>query len=210
MRAKMLACLALFLLFAISPAIAAWEKKPEFRWSQLYHYDTRETGHSLYTNRLSAMFTYLDKEEKPLFKLTPFLEIRRNIDKGLRERKELGVEIGKDVFPWLYLGDAIQETWIKEDYRTYTVYENKNHAESETRLMFSHSLIDKKNIKLKGFVLDEYTFDFYRGAGICNEVAIGVIMPVGKYIESGINWRHIDRIHHYDSDTCEAFITLVF
>ena len=43
-----------------------------------------------------------------------------------------------------------------------------------------------------------------------NEVAIGVIMPIGEYVEAGINWRHIDRIGHYDSDVLETTLALVF
>jgi len=210
MKTKVSILTALLLSLAFFTTFAAWDERPEFRWQQLYRYDTRQDNHQLYTNRISFAFNYLDSKKESLYKLTPFFEIRRNIDKGLWERKELGVEIGKDVFPWLYLGEAMQKVWMNEDYRYYTDYEKRDYAGAETRLMFSRNLLSKGHVKLKGFVLDEYTFDFDRGAGTCNEVAIGVIMPLGKYIETGINWRHIDRIHYYDSDTCEASVTLIF
>ena len=199
----------MFFLFT-SGAFAVWDKKPEFRWQQLYRYDLRQNNHQLYTNRLSLIFNYLDNQQKCLFKVMPFFEIRRNIDKDLWERKELGIEIGKDIFPWVYLGEGIQRSWRKEDYRYYRNYEKRDHTESETRLMFSRNLLPKKFLTLKGFILNEYTYDFDRGAGICNEVAIGLIAPLGKYIETGINWRHIDRIHYYDSDTFEASVTFIF
>lgn len=200
----------ILILFSFSTSFAVWDKKPEFRWIQLYRYDSREDNHQLYTNRLSFTFNYLDNKEKSLFKLTPFFEIRRNIDKDLWERKELGVEVGKDIFPWLYLGDAIQHGWMKEDYHYPADYVKRDYTESETRLCFSHQLLSYKSLNLKGFVLNEYTYDFNVGAGVRNEVAIGLIVPVGKYLETGINWRHIDRIHYYDSDTFEATVTLVF
>ena len=76
--------------------------------------------------------------------------------------------------------------------------------------MLSHSLLSSKYIKLKGFVLNEYNYAFEEGRGICNELAIGLIVPVNKYMETQINWRHIDRIHYYDSDTFEAALTLIF
>jgi len=210
MKIKTLLLLALPLLFFSSIGFAGWDRKPEFRFNQLYRFDLRKHDHQLYTNRISAGFLYRDTQEKALFKLEPFFEARRNLKKGIWERELLGIEIGKDIFPWVYLGEAIQQSWIKEDYRYHTIFESKNHAESVTRLLFSRNILSNDHIKLKGFVLDEYTFDFDRGAGICNEVAIGVIAPITKYVEAGVNWRHIDRIHYYDSDTFEASVTLVF
>lgn len=210
MRGKVLIFIVLLLSLSISYSSAFSVKKPEFRWSQLYHYDLHRDNHELYTNRLSLTFNCWDNQKKPLLKLIPFLEIRRNIDRDLWERKELGIEIGKDIFPRLYLGEALQKGWIKEDYRYYANYEKRNYTDLETRLLLSYNLLSHRHIKLMGFVLDEYTYDLDRGAGTRNELAIGLIMPVGKYIETDINWRHIDRIHYYDSDALEASLTLIF
>jgi len=147
-----------------------------------------------------------------LLKLIPFVEIRRNIERNFWERKELGLETGKDFFPWVYLGESIQYVWTREDLTNvyYPAYEKKDYMESETRLLLSHNLLSSRYLKLKGFILNEYTYDFDKGKGARNEVAIGLIMPLGKYIETQINWRHIDRVHYYDSDTVEAAVTLVF
>ncbi len=210
MKLKLLVWVSLFLLLLISITFAGWSKKPEFRWTQLYRYDLRQDNHQLWTNRLSSTFDYLNEKKNSLFKLTPYFEMRRNIDRNLWERKELGAEIGRDITPWLYIGEAIQRGWMKEDYRYYGNYEKRDYSESETRFLLSHALVKNKYINLKGFILDEYTYDFNKGAGTRNEVAIGVVTPIGKYIEVGINWRHLDRIHYYDSDTFETSITLVF
>ena len=209
MKGKVLVASLVFLMTNFSLAFAGWDK-PEFRSTHLYHYDSRQDDHQRYDNRMSATFNYLDSEEKSLFKITPFYETRRNLDKGLWQRRELGLEIGKDIVPWMYLGDAIQQSWKKEDYRYYDLYEKHNAAESETRLLFSHKLFSNDYVTLNGFVLDEYTYDFDDGAGIRNEVAIGVSVPIGKFVEAGVNWRHIDRIHYYDSDTFEASASFVF
>ncbi len=207
---KVLIFIKLFLILFLSQSFAGRVSKPEFCLKELYHYDLRRANHKLYINRLSLSFDYLNKKEIALFKVTPFFEIRRNIHKGFWERKELGVEIGKDISPWFYLGEAIQRGWIKEDYRYFSDYESRDYTESETRLCFAQNIIANKHIQLKGFILNEYTYDFDRGVGTRNEVAIGFILPVNRYIETQINWRHIDRIHYYDSDTFEAALTLIF
>ncbi len=190
--------------------MAAWDRKPHFRWTQRYRHDLRQDNHQLYLNRFSPELNYLDKQNKSLVKFIPFFEIRRNIDKDLWERKELGIEIGKDIFSWLYLGEAIQKGWMKEDYSTYANYEKRDYLESETRLLLSHNLLASKYIKLKAFILDEYTYDFDKGEIRRNELAAGLVIPIGKYIETETNWRHIDRIHYYDSDVLEASISIVF
>jgi hypothetical protein len=122
----------------------------------------------------------------------------------------LGAEVGKDILSWLYVGQSIQAAWPKEDYRQYTYRKTRDAAESETRLMLSYNLLERKNIKLKGFLLEEYTYDFDLGASTRNEVAIGLTTPVTKFIETTLNWRHVDRIHDFDSDTIEGGLTLIF
>lgn len=209
MKNKILFSAGIFLSL-ISLSAFAWTNKPEFRWEQLYRYELRWENHQLYVNRFSAAFNYPKKQEHPLFKVTPYFEIRRNINRDVWERKELGVEIGKDITDWFYLGEAIQKGWIREDYRNYRDYEKRDYAESETRLLFSHALVKNKHINLEGFILDEYTYDFNAGAGVRNELAVGVVMPVGKYTQMNMHCRHIDRVHYYDSDTLEASATLVF
>jgi hypothetical protein len=53
-----LACIGLFSLLFISDIFAAWEKKPEFRWLELYRADLRDSDHRFYANRLSAAFNF--------------------------------------------------------------------------------------------------------------------------------------------------------
>lgn len=200
----------LFLFSHLSITFAAWGNKPEFRLEELYRFDIREDNHSLYTNRVSAAFIYLDKRDKALFKLMPFFEARRNIEKHLWERKEFGAEIGTDLLPWFYFGQAIQRALICEDYEIRQIYETRKNVESETKFLLSHNLISGKYIKLKGFILDEYTYDFNEGRGARNELAAGLIMPLNKHLETQVNWRHIDRIHFYDSDVLEGAVILIF
>lgn len=198
------------LLLGLSYSFAAWEEKPGFSIMQGFRYDLRQRNHKLYTSRFSLNFDYLGKEDKSLLSLSPFFEIRRNIDKNLWERKELGVEAGKDIFPWFYLGQSIQMGWMNEDYQQYKMYEKRNYTELETRILFSHNLMPDRFVKLKGFVLNEYTFNFNSGEPERNEVVVGISLPVGQYLKTDLNWRHIDRISYYDSDVVEASMTFTF
>jgi hypothetical protein len=209
MRAKAFILTIMFLL-SVSVAFAGWGQKPEFRWNQLYRYDTRHAEHELYTNRLSAGFIYRDKQGKELFKLTPFFEARRNLDRNFWERRELGVELGRDIFSWFYLGEVIQGVWLREDYCDYTHTKRRDSAESETRLLFKCSIFSGSHIKLDGFASNEYTYDFDIGAAVRNELTGGIILPLNKNIETVVSWRHIDRIHDFDSDVIEASVTTIF
>jgi hypothetical protein len=209
-RAKSPVLISLFLLLFVSTLFAAWDKKPEFRWTQTYHYDSRQHNHRLYNNRFSAAFTYRNEQNNALFKLIPFFEMKRNTDKDIWQRKELGIEAGKDILPWLYFGEAIQKVWMRDDYRYYANYERRDYMESVTRVCFSQNLLSTKYLKLKGFILGEYFYDLDDGKGIRNDAVVGMIVPIGKYLETCINWRHIDRIHYYDSDTFEGSLTVVF
>lgn len=210
MKLKTAAFAAFFLCLFFSFVFAAFEKKLEFRWKQRYRHDLNRSAHKLYVDRLSLTLNYLDIEAKSLFKITPFFELRWNLNKDLTEKKELGIELGRDIFPWFYLGEGIQQVWLKEDSRHYKDYERRDYLESKTRILFSHDLLPERFIKIKGFILDEYIYDFKKDKGSRNEVAIGVIIPIGKYLETDINWRHIDRIHYYDSDTVEVSLTWIF
>lgn len=202
--------LAVFILPLLSFSAFALEVKPELSWQQLYRYDLRRQHDQLYVNRLCAAFEFSGQNRQKLFKIIPFVEMRRNIDRDSWERKEAGVELGKDITPWLYLGQAIQKTWTREDTREYGDIEKRHDTESESRLILSHSLLKTAHFNLKGFILGEYTYNFNDGQAVRNEMAVGLTVPIGSRVETGINWRHIDRIHHYDSDVVEAQIATSF
>lgn len=200
----------LFLLLSASFSFAGGFQKLGVRLEEFYRYDLRQDDGQLFNTRISSNFNYLDTKETTLFKVTPFFEIRRNINRDSWERKELGVEIGRDIFPSFYIGEAIQAVWLREDYRNYTRNKRRDTAESETRLCFSRDILNSGRIKVKAFILGEYTYDFDIGSGVRNELTTGVIIPLAKYLQTCIDWRHIDRIHDFDSDTLETSLALLF
>lgn len=206
---KVLLATVVFLLFS-SICFAGFEVKPEFRWTHLYRYDNRPNKHKLYTNRLAAVFSYLNDTGKALFKIIPFFEIRVNTAGGFKERREAGIEFGKDIFSFLYLGESIQRIWAREDSKYYGQYQHREYMEAETRMRLSHNLIEKNKFKLIGFIYNDFTFDMDRNEGLRNELGFGFDIPIGKHLETTFNWRHIDRIHFYDSDILEGSLTLIF
>ncbi|MCM8796160.1 MAG: hypothetical protein NC928_05710 [Candidatus Omnitrophica bacterium] len=209
MKTKILICF-LWIGLLNSIASASWEKKPQLRLAELCHVDLNDSDDQFYAQHLSATFNYLNKQQEPLFKLMPFFEARRNFKRDIWERVELGLELGTDILPWVYFGQTIQATWLKENYCQYTYHKQREPIEWGTKLMFSYNILERKNLKLRGFILEEYTYDFDLGEGTRNEVAIGLAIPLGNYLETTINWRHIDRIHDFDSDTIEGALTFIF
>ncbi|MFH1507897.1 MAG: hypothetical protein ABIG46_05690 [Candidatus Omnitrophota bacterium] len=200
----------LLILFNFIYAEAFFDDKPQIRYKYTFRIEDRRDHRKLYLQRLSSVFTCRDSNDDNFFKLEPFFEIRRNLNADLWQRKELGLEIGRDIFDWLYLGESVQKLWRNEDYQHYKSFKKRDTAELETRLLFSHDLIAKDSFKMMGYILNEYTYDLRDGRATSNEISLGVTFPIHKYIEAGLNWRHIDRIHYYDSDNLEISATLVF
>lgn len=193
-----------------SAAFAQPIEKPKFSWTQFFRFDMRHSEHHHYVNRLAAAFKLKDKQDQEIARITPFFEARRNIDRDIWSRLELGVEVGKNILPFFYLGEGIHAAWLKEDYRLYTHRQRRETAEAETRMLVWHDLINNEKLHLVGFLLDEFTYDFDIGAGTRNEIAIGVSMPVNDYLGVELDWRHLDPVHDFDSDLIEARATLSF
>lgn len=195
--------MALF-LFQYHPALADRQKRPQIILSQRYHYDLHKSNHEYYADRLSLRWDYLKVG------IVAFFESQFNLDKNLWQRKEVGVELNKEVLSWFQASLFLQKSWFKEDYQYHLEFEKEENFESVGRVMFSCDLIKKPKFNMSGFVYNDYIYEFNQGAGICNEVVVGVTIPVGKYTKVGLNWRHIDRIHYYDSETIESSLTLSF
>lgn len=197
-------------LLVSSRALAFFDKRPQMRYKQSYSFEDRRSHRQLYSNRLSAGFSFNNAEGAQLFELEPFLGFRRDFRNNNWERKEAGLAISKKIFPWLSVSEAVAQVKAKEDWRHYRFYEKREFTESVSRLKFSHGLISNKFINLTGFLINDYIYDLRAGRGIRNEVIGGFAIPVGKHLETELCWRHVDRVHYYDSDNLELSATLLF
>ena len=146
MNLKALVLLPFCLMLSLPSAFAGWNKKPVFSWMQFYRWDRHFNTNGIYANRYALTFGYLDGEKRTVFKATPFYEMRRNYGTNEWERREVGVEVGKDILPCLYLGESIQHVWRNEEIREPKVYEKQNSLEAETRFVFSGKTINHKFI----------------------------------------------------------------
>ncbi|MFC1704009.1 hypothetical protein ACFL1E_04430 [Candidatus Omnitrophota bacterium] len=155
-------------------------------------------------NRLAAFFTFADDEGFDIV-ISPFVEFDYNTDLETMERTEWGAEFGSQILKYLYLGLGIQ--YVEQDY-DWSKYRGwlpqvEYTTELEPRLLFEYPLLEIDGRQLIGFILDEYTVDLRMMAGVRNEAVIGVQYPILDNLTAKVNWRHIDRIHDYDSETVE-------
>ena len=208
---KILLAFIFALCLDCSAATADWQK-PEVRISNAYRYLVRER-HSIYIQRGEIDFSYQrDSDRFSKFLFSPFIELHNNLQTDRLERKETGLEVGTDITPWFYIGESLQYTRYNYDWTDYIWHPRiKYAAEAETRIMFSlpvGSIGEDK--KIRAFLLDEYTYSFRLTQPTRNELSVGVKAPLMRYLQGSFAWRHIDRIHDFDSDALEATLTLVF
>ena len=206
---KIILIVLMISLLVIQIAFADWQR-PQLQYSNTFHFDIREDDKYFYGQNLTAIFSYRDTNDKDLIKISPFFEIRRNTDRDLWERKEIGVELGTELMKGIYFGQTLQETRYKEDFEYYQQIREENCLEAVSKFHLQYPLIENDKITLVGFILDEYTYSFDDEESIRNEINIGLGVPLLDWLETSINWCHIDRINHFDSDTFELSATLIF
>lgn len=208
---KLIFLIFTFIFFNGSFVFAEWEK-PKARLSNGYRFFIREQD-SFYIQRGEINFSYNRKTVIFLkIKLSPFIEVTNNLDREKMEHKGAGLEIGADVFDWLYLGESFQYARYNYDWANWIWHPYIKHAaEAETHIMFSLPIYDfDDGRKIKIYALNEFTYSLKLAEGTRNEGVLGLTIPVAKYIDIGFDWRHIDRIHDFDSDALEASLTLCF
>jgi len=192
---------------------AKFTDRPRFRLEQLYRCDLKTNKSNLYINRFNATLNYKIERWNQEFKIIPYIENQLNIEHEVWIRNEFGVELGRDITSWMYFGQNFHYADLKEDDRDREDFRRGNRAEWRSRLKFHLPLIKEKDtgeVKLRGYVLNEYTYNLEDGKGYKNEVVIGAVVSIIKDIELNVDWRHIDRVNYYDSDNAEFSCTLLF
>ncbi len=163
--------------------------------------DISDDDDNIYLNRTSINYSFgLPFKEKKILS-SIFFEPRWDFHIDQWYRIELGIEFGMSVFKWLYLGESLQYAWLRP---------GDNVSEAETRLTFDWPLnfgfLSNEKTKLQAF--EEHTFNMEEGAGTRNEVGLMLLHNLTKHSKVSLGWRHVDRIHDYDSDQITASIIL--
>ena len=166
--------------------------------------------YDFYLTRAKAIIDYNLPQMDRTIKISPFFEYQSNFDTNTWWRKEVGVEIGTSFFKdCFYVGGSFQHVWQKEE--NYPIELLEETTELEARFVITPPLkwkIFKDKVKLR--VFDEYTYDFTRGQPTVNEVGVIFDWQIHKHLKFPIGWRHIDRIHDFDSDMIEFSVLFSF
>ncbi|MCQ9208793.1 MAG: hypothetical protein NG712_05390 [Omnitrophica bacterium] len=169
-----------------------------------------DDDYDLYLTRVKAIIDYNLPGLDRTIKISPFFEYQSNFDTNTWWRKEVGAEIGSSFFDGIfYYGASFQHIWQKEE--NYPVELLDETTEWESRFVITPPLnwwIFKDRVTLRFF--DEYTFDFKRGQATFNDVGVILDWKVTETLRIPIGWRHVDRIHDFDSDMLEFSVLSSF
>lgn len=145
------------------------------------------------------------------WRLVPFAEARRDLDLATWSRVETGVELGMQPFKgfvppfsWFYVGQGLHQAWVSP---------GRDRPEWEIRTLFDVpvSFLKVRSKPLGLYALNEYTYDLRGGAGIRNEMAAGIKIPLPfPHFLVLLGWRHVDLVHKADVDQFEGSLEFEF
>ena len=169
-----------------------------------------EDDYDFYLTRAQGYVDYSFSQLERTVRFLPFFEYQSNLDTDTWWRKELGAEVGLEFFDgFLYYGASFQHVWQKEE--NYPVELLEETTEWESRFVFNPKIdwwLFKDHLDLK--VFEEYTYDFNRGQGTFNEIGLTIDWKVLENLKVAVGFRHVDRIHDFDSDLLEFSVLFSF
>ncbi|UCB56801.1 MAG: hypothetical protein JSV30_06310 [Candidatus Omnitrophota bacterium] len=197
-------------VFLIAASASAEMKDARFQNRHGVRIATSDSDDSFYVTRAGALVDYSFPRLNKIIKILPFFEYQHNLDNGAWWRKEAGVEVGSSFFnDCFYWGASFQHIWQQEE--NYAVEANDETSEWESRFVITPPIkwwLFKDKLTLKLF--DEYTYDFERGQPTINEVGVSFDWQISEKVKMPLGWRHIDRIHDFDSDLMEVSVLFSF
>ena len=212
-RINLILLLSIFILLGLlTPSGFAEIKDVGFENRHTVRVATRsdDDDYNFYLTRIQAFMDYNFPQMNKTVRISPFFEYQSNFDTNTWWRKELGAEIGTSFFnDCFYLGASFQHIWQKEE--NYPVELLDETTEWESRFVITPPIrwgIFKDKLRLRLF--DEYTYDFTRGQGTFNEVGVIFDWQISEGLSLPFGWRHIDRIHDFDSDMLEFSLLFSF
>jgi hypothetical protein len=212
----------LILFFLTSPGFAEVDSSLESKsWIEDAGFENQHTlrvsirsdadDYDFYLNRLQAYLKRgIGSSGQHTLRFLPFFEYQHNLDSNTWWRREAGAEIGvfffKECFYW---GASFQHVWQQKE--NYIVQPLEETTEWVSRFVSTPPLkwwLFKDKLKLR--VINEYTYDFSRGQATFSEVAVVLDWRLYEGLRMPVGWRHIDRVHDYDSDLLEFSLLFSF
>ena len=191
--------LAIIFLFASAP-VSVYAANFEFKNQQSLRYDISVDNEDWYITRFWAETYYNSPAVYNTFKTILFVETRYHFHSHKLCRTEMGIEVGTDLFDWLYWGESLQYA---------TLHPGRDTIEIESILLLTFPFRIRSH-DLEFYILEEHTFAFVTGEGKRNEIGLGFTWQSKENLEVLLGWRHTDRIHYYDSDQIEASLIFTF
>ena len=152
-----------------------------------------------------SCITLNKKIESPEIEVSAFLDSQWNLETCKWEKVLLGLETGKSIWEYLYIGQSLQLiSGEMLDYMPFSV-ESKS-LDTTTKI--------KVNIPfLKYFsfcAFEEYSLNIEEWRDGYNEVGVEVVYTPKKLFSISTGWRHTDRIHNFDTDYASMSLSFHF
>lgn len=209
MSEKICVLVAIFMLLLTRLAFGEILDKG-FELHQTARVSTTDGDDNVYSSRIAGFVKGRCLVTEKIVKFTLFYEYQHELQNDTWWRKEVGAEIGASFFDQIfYYGASFQHVWQQPE--AYEVESLEETTEWESRFVITPPInwgIFKDKVKLR--VFDEYTYDFTRAQGTMNQVGAQIVWQFKESIKIPLGWRHIDRIHDFDSDTLEASVIFSF
>ena len=152
-----------------------------------------------------SCITLNKKIESPEIEVSAFLDSQWNLETCKWEKVLLGLETGKSIWEYLYIGQSLQLiSGEMLDYMPFSV-ESKS-LDTTTKI--------KVNIPfLKYFsfcAFEEYSLNIEEWRDGYNEVGVEFVYTPKKLFSISLGWRHTDRIHNFDTDYASMSLSFHF
>jgi len=188
--------LLLIQLIFLNPAYSA-----DIKDKNSFLLDIRNNDNSIYLNRFSVSKNISEYD----IKTSIFSELQWHSGTSRWEKITAGVEAEKPFLKYFYCGESVH--FICGQILDYMTFDPGNMSvEATTKLGFAYPLSKKLSFR----VCNEYSYNLEKGSAGLNEVLVDIPYQINDNLCFGIGWRHVDRIHAFDSDYAVTSITSKF
>jgi hypothetical protein len=166
-----------------------------------------EDKDNIYLGRLSLRFNPIAKIHNRQAVITASGEVRHSLDKNRSFGERIGLEVGSSLLDWVYLGTQINFLFSLRE-GGVEPHEDEFHWQGNVVITPWTYKLPKGNLKL--CLSNEYSYNLTEGVPFRNEVAVTFDWEVSERLTIPVGWRHIDRVHYYDSDQIEIGAIMTF
>ncbi|NQT75835.1 MAG: hypothetical protein HQ566_04865 [Candidatus Omnitrophica bacterium] len=190
-----LICIAAQLLL-VNPVSAL-----ELKIRDEYLLDARGDDGDIYLNRIELN----KKIDSPDMRISAFVDSQWNSEIDDWERVLLGLEAGKDLWQYLYIGQSFQ--LISGQVLDHMVFATDSKSfDTITKIVLRLPFWDRFSFD----VFEEYSLNLEEGRDEYNEVGAEIAYRPKKLYSIAVGWRHTDRIHTFDTDYASFSLSLHF